>query len=214
MTNSYEDLGNLVCFWGGRGVLTWERPNRPLFWVLRVSNALDVCAFRCSVTKVEVVWIVASRVSLMREPCGSDHFSFERWILQDRLGVGESPQVAMAWQQQGPGFDQYGAQPGMQAGMQPGMPQAPVGPNNPLNDVFYGAGSGLLGTYLGNSKDYVQSNVSSVLLISSSRLLSCFFHFGFQISSLCWHSDMWFNRSAGIWQLTTFSIIFKSPINT
>lgn len=61
----------------------------------------------------------------------------------------------MAWQP-GPGFDQHGAQPGMQ----PGMPQAP---NNPLNDVFYGAGSGILGTYLGNSRDYVQSNVSRYL---------------------------------------------------
>ncbi|XP_024362517.1 uncharacterized protein [Physcomitrium patens] len=76
----------------------------------------------------------------------------------------------MAWQP-GPGFDPYGAQPGMQPVMQPGMqpgaqrsmPQAPVGPNNPLNDVFYGAGSGILGTYLGNSKDYVQSNVSRYL---------------------------------------------------
>lgn len=81
----------------------------------------------------------------------------------------------MAWQP-GPGFDPYGAQPGMQPVMQPGMqpgaqrpmPQAPVGPNNPLNDVFYGAGSGILGTYLGNSKDYVQSNVSGPTLFSSS----------------------------------------------
>jgi len=73
----------------------------------------------------------------------------------------------MAWQP-GPGFDQYGAQPGMQ----PGMPQAPMGPSNPLNDVFYGAGPGLLGTYLGNSKDYVQSNVSR-LSIFQLRVLEC-----------------------------------------
>jgi hypothetical protein len=76
----------------------------------------------------------------------------------------------MAWQP-GPGFDQHGAQPGMQ----PGMPQAP---NNPLNDVFYGAGSGILGTYLGNSRDYVQSNVSFVQLASLLLLrllfLGCF----------------------------------------
>lgn len=62
----------------------------------------------------------------------------------------------MAWQP-GPGFEQYGAQQGMPPEMQR---QAPVGPNNPLNDVFYGASSGILGTYLGNSRDYVQSNVS------------------------------------------------------
>lgn len=40
----------------------------------------------------------------------------------------------------------------------------PPGPprmmSNPLNEAFYGASSGLLGTYLGNSKEYVQSNVS------------------------------------------------------
>jgi len=75
----------------------------------------------------------------------------------------------MAWQP-GPGFDPYGAQPQMQPGIQPGMPQAPVGPNNPLNDVFYGAGSGLLGTYLGNSKDYVQSNVSCICIF---QLVCC-----------------------------------------
>lgn len=68
-------------------------------------------------------------------------------------------QVSMAWQS-GPGFEQYGAQSGVPPEMQRPPPQAPVGPNNPLNDVFYGASSGLLGTYLGNSKDYVQSNVS------------------------------------------------------
>jgi hypothetical protein len=55
------------------------------------------------------------------------------------------------------------------------MPQAP---NNPLNDVFYGAGSGILGTYLGNSRDYVQSNVSFVQLASLLLLrllfLGCF----------------------------------------
>lgn len=65
----------------------------------------------------------------------------------------------MAWQP-GPGFEQYSAQPGMHPGMQGSSPQVPTGPNNPLNDVFYGAAPGLLGAYLGNSKDYVQSNVS------------------------------------------------------
>lgn len=69
----------------------------------------------------------------------------------------------MAWvPQQGPGFEQYG-QPGMPPEMmqRQQQQQAPlVGPNNPLNDVFYGASSGILGTYLGNSRDYVQSNVS------------------------------------------------------
>jgi hypothetical protein len=47
-----------------------------------------------------------------------------------------------------------------------------------LNDVFYGAGSGILGTYLGNSRDYVQSNVSFVQLASLLLLrllfLGCF----------------------------------------
>lgn len=67
----------------------------------------------------------------------------------------------MAWQS-GPGFEQYGAQPGMPPEMmqRPPAQAGGVGPNNPLNDVFYGASSGILGTYLGNSRDYVQSNVS------------------------------------------------------
>lgn len=69
----------------------------------------------------------------------------------------------MAWQP-GPGFEQYSAQPGMHPGMQGSSPQVPTGPNNPLNDVFYGAAPGLLGAYLGNSKDYVQSNVSRALI--------------------------------------------------
>ena len=81
----------------------------------------------------------------------------------------------MASWQPGSGFDHYGAQAGMQPGMQQGMPQAPVGPNNPLNDVFSGAGSGILGTYLGNSRDYVQSNVSCVFVFqpASSLLFQC-----------------------------------------
>jgi hypothetical protein len=66
----------------------------------------------------------------------------------------------MAWQQvppQGPGGVGGGYDPrfGQQTG---GIPPA-AGVNNPFNDVLYGASSGILGTYLGNSKEYVQSNV-------------------------------------------------------
>ncbi|KAH8975414.1 hypothetical protein BDL97_01G156300 [Sphagnum fallax] len=65
----------------------------------------------------------------------------------------------MAWQQvppQGPGGGGYDPRFGQQTG---GVPAA-GGANNPFNDVLYGASSGILGTYLGNSKEYVQSNVS------------------------------------------------------
>lgn len=129
----------------------------------------------------------------------------------------------MAWQP-GSGFDPYGAQPGMQQGMQqPGM-QAPVGPNNPLNDVFYGAGSGLLGTYLGNSKDYVQSNVSwafrfsalsadidAVALGTGCRCLEDEGRVLRKSWLLLLVDELAFvgNRLAGTWQLTTFSTIFK-----
>lgn len=73
---------------------------------------------------------------------------------------------------QGPGgssYDQYAAQPGMQR-----PPQQPsMGMNNPLNDVLYGASSGFLGAYLGNSKEYVQSNVSSTFIDPLRRASSC-----------------------------------------
>jgi hypothetical protein len=42
---------------------------------------------------------------------------------------------------------------------QTGGAAAAPGVSNPFNDVLYGASSGILGTYLGNSKEYVQSNV-------------------------------------------------------
>jgi hypothetical protein len=42
---------------------------------------------------------------------------------------------------------------------QTGGTAAAPGVSNPFNDVLYGASSGILGTYLGNSKEYVQSNV-------------------------------------------------------
>jgi hypothetical protein len=74
----------------------------------------------------------------------------------------------MAWQQQVPpqgpgvggGYDpRFGPQHGMQLPQTGGTAAAP-GVSNPFNDVLYGASSGILGTYLGNSKEYVQSNVS------------------------------------------------------
>jgi hypothetical protein len=72
----------------------------------------------------------------------------------------------MAWQQQVPpqgpgvGYDpRFGPQHGMQLPQTGGAAAAP-GVSNPFNDVLYGASSGILGTYLGNSKEYVQSNVS------------------------------------------------------
>jgi hypothetical protein len=73
----------------------------------------------------------------------------------------------MAWQQQVPpqgpgvggGYDpRFGRQHGMQLPQTGGTAAAP-GVSNPFNDVLYGASSGILGTYLGNSKEYVQSNV-------------------------------------------------------
>lgn len=89
----------------------------------------------------------------------------------------------MAWvPQQGPGFEQYG-QPGMRPEMMQRQQQQqapPVGPNNPLNDVFYGASSGLIGTYLGNSRDYVQSNVSAIL--DTPRVsFQCFIMYDFEL---------------------------------
>ena len=59
-------------------------------------------------------------------------------------------------------------------GAQPGVPRPPTNPQpNPFGNAFYGAGSGLirggLGAYgekfLGSSSEYVQSNVSSMLLL-------------------------------------------------
>lgn len=64
---------------------------------------------------------------------------------------------------------------GQGVGVGAGMgPTANPQPNNPFGNAFYGAGSGLirggLGAYgekiLGSSSEYVQSNVSGILLIS------------------------------------------------
>lgn len=65
-------------------------------------------------------------------------------------------------------------------GAQPGVSRPPANSQpNPFGNTFYGAGSGLirggLGAYgeriLGSSSEYVQSNVSSILILLSKFLL-------------------------------------------
>lgn len=99
----------------------------------------------------------------MKKKMKQEMLFYGMWLMQEPGGVGG-------------GYDpRFGQQTG-------GVPAA-AGVNNPFNDVLYGASSGILGTYLGNSKEYVQSNVMFQLL-SPSQFYNihsvCFYWFSFK----------------------------------